>query len=72
MQIVLTKCDLVERAVLARRMTSIRDQLDSIFIGQDLPIMAVAPLEGLGISELQKELAALVPTDGVIIQDKSK
>ena len=68
-QLVLTKCDLVEQADLARRIVQARDQLSECLIRETsrLPIMLVSARAGPGqrpyggILELQKELAALVP-----------
>ena len=65
LQIVLTKCDLLERADIARRITVIRNELTDALPGFSnmLPIMTVSGLERKGIIELQKELASLVPQD---------
>ena len=62
LQIVLTKCDLVERADIARRVKLIRDDLSEYFPGlaSNLPIMLVSGRECKGIIELQKDLASLV------------
>jgi GTP-binding protein len=64
-QIVLTKCDLVNQSDLARRVVLVRRQLSDCLIREPsaLPIMMVsAKVEGQrGVVELQKELAALVP-----------
>ena len=62
LQIVLTKCDLVERADIARRVQIIRDELSEFFprLGSNLPMMLVSGHECKGIVELQKDLAALV------------
>lgn len=65
LQIVLTKCDLVERMDLARRVTAVREQIRSHFFDEDIPVMMVSAAKGLGIVELQRELAALVVTEGV-------
>lgn len=62
LQVVLTKCDLVERAMLARRILVVRKQVQDNFYGSDLPVMMVSALSGLGIVELQKELSALIPS----------
>jgi translation elongation factor EF-Tu-like GTPase len=65
-QIVLTKCDLVRQADLARRVVLVRQELSNSLTREPshLPIMLVsARREGQGgVLELQKELAALVPT----------
>lgn len=63
MQIVLTKCDMVERSELARRMQLLRQDIDALLPGFEATI-AIIPVSGKhkkGIIELQKELAALVP-----------
>ncbi|KAL3942661.1 MAG: hypothetical protein SGBAC_003180 [Bacillariaceae sp.] len=64
-QIVLTKCDLVAQADLARRVAQVQRQLSDSLIRQPsaLPVMLVsAQIEGQrGVLELQKELASLVP-----------
>ena len=67
LQIVLTKCDLVERSVLARRVQEIREDVIKSFpyLGKgghtSLPVMMISGRYGNGIVELQKELAPLVP-----------
>ena len=68
LQIILTKCDLVERAKLARRLAAMRDQLSdssstlpSILRDSFLNIMPVSCRNFGGILELQSELASLVP-----------
>lgn len=75
-QLVLTKCDLVEQAELARRVVQVKEQLSDCLIREpsQLPIMLVSARAGVGynnlvgqkvsggVLELQKELAALVPT----------
>jgi hypothetical protein len=67
LQIVLTKCDLVERSVLARRVHEIREDVIRSFpyLGKNgqtsLPVMMISGLYGNGIIELQKELASLIP-----------
>jgi GTP-binding protein EngB required for normal cell division len=64
LQIVLTKCDLVPRADLARRCVIIRNELTEALPGFSnmLPIMFVSGNELKGIVELQRELASLVRT----------
>ncbi|KAL3777227.1 hypothetical protein HJC23_007127 [Cyclotella cryptica] len=78
-QIVLTKCDLVKQADLARRALLVRRQLSEFLIREpsSLPVMLVSALPGLGFNnirngqplggvlELQRELAALVPVPRV-------
>jgi hypothetical protein len=67
LQIVLTKCDLVERSILARRVQEIREDVIKSFpyFGKGghtaLPVMMISGLHGNGIVELQKELSPLVP-----------
>ncbi|KAL7539161.1 hypothetical protein ACHAXR_009723 [Thalassiosira sp. AJA248-18] len=74
-QIVLTKCDLVKQADLARRVVIVRKQLSDFLIREpsSLPVMLVSARAGLGFNnirretplggvlELQRELASLVP-----------
>jgi GTP-binding protein len=74
-QLVLTKCDLVPQADLARRVAQVRQELSDVLVREpsQLPIMLVSARPGVGydnvdrhtqramggILELQKELAAL-------------
>jgi len=74
-QIILTKCDLVKQADLARRVVVVRQQLSDFLIREpsSLPVMLVSARAGLGFNnvrketplggvlELQRELASLVP-----------
>ncbi|GKY94145.1 hypothetical protein MPSEU_000380600 [Mayamaea pseudoterrestris] len=69
-QLVLTKCDLMEQTDLARRVLQVKEQLAERLVRETsrLPVMllsARASKPGLkanaGLLELQKELAALVP-----------
>lgn len=64
-QVVLTKCDVVPQAELARRVLLVRQQLSDCLRRQPsaLPEMFVsAQTEGrAGVLELQKELASLIP-----------
>mmetsp|Transcript_34555 Transcript_34555/g.83600 ORF Transcript_34555/g.83600 Transcript_34555/m.83600 type:complete len:539 (+) Transcript_34555:183-1799(+) len=74
-QIILTKCDLVKQADLARRVVIVREQLSDFLIREpsSLPVMLVSARAGLGFNnirkdtpmggvlELQRELASLVP-----------
>ena len=74
-QVVLTKCDLVHQADLARRVVQVREQLSNSLIREpsSLPVMLCSAKAGLGfnnisgeiarggILEIQRELAALVP-----------
>mmetsp|Transcript_2907 Transcript_2907/g.6917 ORF Transcript_2907/g.6917 Transcript_2907/m.6917 type:complete len:596 (+) Transcript_2907:121-1908(+) len=78
-QIVLTKCDLVPQADLARRVVVVRKQLSDFLIREpsSLPVMLVSAKPGLGFNniwndqpqggvlELQREVAALVPVPRV-------
>ena len=80
-QIVLTKCDLVKQADLARRVVVVRQQLSDALAREpsSLPVMLVSARAGLGFNnirgadqqpmggvlELQKELASLVPMSKV-------
>jgi GTP-binding protein len=63
-QLVLTKCDLVERMDLCRRMMILKEDYADLVpakLQSDLPIVPVSGREGSGINALQHELAALVP-----------
>ena len=74
-QIVLTKCDLVKQADLARRVVLVRTQLSDFLVREpsSLPVMLVSARAGVGFNnirretplggvlELQRELASLVP-----------
>jgi GTP-binding protein EngB required for normal cell division len=66
LQVVLTKCDLVERAMLARRIAAVREQVRANFYDSELPVMMVSSIARLGVVELQKELSALVPSESVV------
>lgn len=63
LQIVVTKCDLVDRLELARRIQIISDTASEMLpgFGTPLPIIAVSGKFGNGIVELKKELGSLVP-----------
>lgn len=63
LQIVLTKCDLVERLELVRRVQLLREELHDILpkAAGRLPVVMVSSLEDKGIRELQRELAGLCP-----------
>lgn len=63
LQICLTKCDMVERQELARRMRLIGDSMNEKLpgFGSSLSVMAVSGREKKGVLDLQRELAALVP-----------
>jgi len=63
MQVVLTKCDLLERTELARRLQLIRKQMYDIIPSKfgGLPLLALSGKENKGVLELQQDLASLVP-----------
>ena len=63
LQLVLTKCDLVDRFDLVRRISLVKEELDDMLppAAGNLPLMAVGALEGRGVLQLQRELASLVP-----------
>jgi GTP-binding protein EngB required for normal cell division len=65
LQIVLTKCDLVDRLDLVRRVEALREELNEILppAAGRLPVVMVSALEDKGICELQRELAALCPQE---------
>jgi GTP-binding protein len=68
LQLVLTKCDLVSQADLARRVVQVERQLSDCLRRQpsNLPVLLVSvKTEQRGVLELQKELAALVPTETI-------
>ena len=68
-QVVLTKCDLVDQADLARRVILARQQLSACLLREPsaLPIMLVsAQIQGqAGVLELQKEIAGLASESSV-------
>jgi GTP-binding protein len=74
MQIVLTKCDLLERSDLARTLQKIRlelsDILPSRFIS-DLPVMPISGLANKGTGQLLRDLSSLVtsadPNDNAVV-----
>ncbi len=57
----LTKCDLVPRNDVARRIMQIRDSFDEILpgLGNMLPIVATSSSERKGFIDLKKQLASL-------------
>ena len=63
LQVVITKCDLIERKDLARRLQVLKENmfelLPSSIIHSSLPVMAVSSKEKKGIIELTKELAGI-------------
>ena len=66
LQVVLTKCDLVERSTLARRLNIMRQDMQNIVptrLRSELPVMPVSGLEKKGVLTLMRELAALVPAE---------
>lgn len=62
LQIVMTKCDLVERTELARRLQVVSRGMSDLLPGfsSSLPIVVVSGKERRGVLDLQKELSALV------------
>ena len=78
MQIVLTKCDLVEQLDLARKVVEVKESFSNVLKREpsSLPVMLVSAKPGIGynnlsrkqdrmyggILQLQRELASLVPT----------
>ena len=64
LQIVLTKCDLVERTELCRRIISvsrsIEEKVPSLYHSM-LPVMALSAMDLRGTKEMKRELAALIP-----------
>ena len=64
LQVILTKCDLVERVDLARRVQLMKDEISEKFSflkTANMPILMVSAQENKGIVELHKDLASLVP-----------
>lgn len=60
LQIVLTKCDLVCREDLAKRVVLLRSELSSLIPRETkLPTLMLSASKGQGLTELRKELAAL-------------
>ena len=64
LQLVFTKCDLVERMELVRRIQITRETLDEMLprFTSTLHTLAVSSKENKGILELQKELVSLIPS----------
>lgn len=62
LQIVLTKCDLVDATDLARRVKQVQDDLDDVLRRQTsrLPVLLTSATRHNGILAVQKELASLV------------
>lgn len=64
LQIVLTKCDLVDRSELCRRITDVSntlsDRLPALYHSM-LPTLALSAMQLRGVQEMQRDLAALVP-----------
>ena len=62
LQVVLTKCDLVERRDLARRISLLKEELREILppAAGHLPLAMLSANQGRGIVELQQDLASLV------------
>jgi hypothetical protein len=71
MQVILTKCDVVERPMLARRVIHTREHLNELLApigGSRLPVLMVAAKQKNGLLPLQRELAALCPHAPVLKQ----
>eukprot|EP01033_Poteriospumella_lacustris_P002802 gene2801-2036_t len=63
-QIVLTKCDLVERVALCRQMMLLKEDYAELVppkLQSDLPIVPLSGRDSSGVTALQQELSALVP-----------
>ena len=62
MQVVLTKCDLVDAVDLARRVVQVQDDLHDVLRRQTsrLPVLLTSATKQNGILAVQKELASLV------------
>jgi GTP-binding protein EngB required for normal cell division len=62
LQVVLTKCDLVERRDLVRRISFLKEELREILppAAGRLPLIMLSAKQGRGIVELQQDLASLV------------
>ncbi|KAG5192301.1 P-loop containing nucleoside triphosphate hydrolase protein [Tribonema minus] len=62
LQVILTKCDLVQRRELARRVSQVRARLSDVTPRETyLPVLMVSALRDQAVEDLQKELAGLVP-----------
>jgi GTP-binding protein EngB required for normal cell division len=64
LQIILTKCDLIDRYTLAKRIADVESKLADMLPAVPanmLQIMPISSIENKGILPLQKELASLVP-----------
>lgn len=84
-QLVLTKCDLISQADLARRVVQVREQLSDCFRREPslLPIMMVSAKPGVGFNnvngeralggvlELQREVAAIIPQPILDVKTKA-
>mmetsp|Transcript_56462 Transcript_56462/g.113096 ORF Transcript_56462/g.113096 Transcript_56462/m.113096 type:complete len:497 (+) Transcript_56462:84-1574(+) len=77
LQVVLTKCDLVKRKDLVRRVGLLREDLRDLFpFGQShydwgrLPVVMLSSLEDKGVRELQRELASLATYKGEVASTK--
>lgn len=62
LQLVLTKCDLIERMELARRMVVVQQQVTEMLPGLNvaLSVIPVSGKESKGVTHIQKNLASLV------------
>jgi GTP-binding protein EngB required for normal cell division len=64
LQVVLTKCDLLERTDLARTLQDVRQTMFDIIpsrLCSDLPVLPISGLANKGTKELLADLASLVP-----------
>ena len=79
LQIILTKCDLVSREDLARRITAIKDELTNGISNLEIPkgifmktiVSSIFPISGLyrqGILDIQKDIASLVKSNPYLNQ----
>jgi hypothetical protein len=61
-QVILTKCDLVLRKDLVRRVTQVREQLNEVTPRETrMPVLMVSALYDKAVTDIQKELAGLAP-----------
>ena len=68
LQVVLTKCDLVERMELARRVRVVREEVSAALPGVNaaLQVVPVSGKEGKGLEQLRRELGSLVKKEVVL------
>lgn len=62
LQVVLTKCDLVERMELARRVRVVREEVSAALPGVNaaLQVVPISGKEGKGLDQLRRELGSIV------------